>query len=435
MERTESIDDSKSKGKPKGHSANETERACLDFYLADIRDTPVLDRAEQARLGKEMDSAEAALRDALIPVPETTRRVIAIWKERMNNGLVSGVLTESFRDGSGTDWTKFVDQNLALAQRALEDFEKAFERGAPAGDLDEIRSEMERPLHEARIALPYLLDAFEGLAEAADPEEVKGGKASLSKRIEAANVARERLFSARNRFVSHNLRLVIRTAKNYRGRGVPFADLIQEGNLGLIRAVEKFDYKRGYAFSTYGIWWIEQAINRAVGNDSRVIRLPGPIIDRQREMRSIEGRVRASSSPEASDFELASAVAGAGAEMDELRRSFSAEISLEAPVGGTEGVTVGDALQNDSTPGSEEQIDGEILRERVRSLLEVLPARNQQAMEWRYGLAGGDPLSLAEIGRRIGLSRERVRQIEKQSLEKMVELEAASDLFDEMNLN
>ncbi|HKK52113.1 MAG TPA: sigma-70 family RNA polymerase sigma factor [Myxococcota bacterium] len=409
------------------------EPAILDHYLDEIRDTPVLSTHEQDDLCVAMAEAERSLRAELSTLPETARQVVQEWRDRQERGLVSGALSHFHRDASGTNWSREIDEKLARVQATLGRFEKARKARASRARQSELREELARRLEEAHIALPRLVTILEGLPSSADPGEVGGPKA-LGAILDRAAEALARLTDSKNRFISHNLRLVIRCAKNYRGQGVPFLDLIQEGNVGLIRAVEKFDYTRGYKFSTYAVWWIEQALVRAVANDSRVIRVPSPVLDQQRKMKQVERQLRVSRAAEPSEMMLAEAVVQGDSEVDDLRRSLSAEISCEAPLGGAEALTVGETLSAEVEAEPCEDLDREALRRALQALLPSLSDRDRKVIEWRYGLLDRAPQTLAEIGKRIGVSRERVRQIEKQALAALRTNEAALDLARDMGL-
>jgi len=409
------------------------EPAILDNYLGEIRDTPVLSAHEQDHLSIAMGEAERSLREEMAKVPETARRIVHEWRDRQQRGLVSGALSHFHRDASGTNWSEVIDEKLATVESSLQRFERARKRRASRERLASIRAELAEQLDAAHIALPKLVSILESLPATADPAEV-GGRPAMAALLGRAAEALARLTDSKNRFISHNLRLVIRCAKSYRGQGVPFLDLIQEGNVGLIRAVEKFDYTRGYKFSTYAVWWIEQALVRAVANDSRVIRVPSPVLDQQRKMKQVERQMRVSLAAEPSERVLAEAVAGSEEEIDDLRRSLSAEISCEAPVGSADALTVGETLA--SEPGEEPctEFDQAALGRALATLLPDLDQRDRSVIEWRYGLGGRPPQTLAEIGRRLGVSRERVRQIEKQALGTLRESRAARELARELGL-
>jgi RNA polymerase primary sigma factor len=343
-------------------------------------------------------------------------------------------MSHSHRDGSDTDWSRVIDDKLSIVQSTLARFEKARKAGSSRARQASLRSELADQIHEAHIALPRLVSILEMLPECADPDEV-GGPEEQAEIVSAAREALARLTDSKNRFITHNLRLVVRCAKNYRGQGVSFLDLIQEGNLGLVRAVEKFDYDRGYKFSTYAVWWIEQALVRAVANNSRIVRVPSPILDKQRKLKQVEREIRTSCIPEPSEFDLASSVVESHQEVDDLRRSLTAEVSCEAPIGGAETLTVGETLTSDDVPDPNEAFDHQALQRALQLLLPVLSDRERDVIEWRYGLRGGQPRTLAEIGKQIGVSRERVRQIEKQALEALRENSEAREVALAMGLH
>jgi RNA polymerase primary sigma factor len=406
----------------------------LERYLREIRDTPVLSSGEQVALCEAMEQAEDALRGALAEIPETARQVIAHWKDRQAKGLVTGALSRFHRDGSGRNWTRVIDDRLAELEATLDRLETKLAQRAPRRELDALREELADRLRAADVALPLLITVFESLPEQASAREA-GGTRRLERRLAEASEALARLSDSKNRFITHNLRLVIRCAKNYRNQGIPFLDLIQEGNAGLIRAVEKFDHRRGYKFSTYAVWWIEQALVRAVANDARVVRVPSPIIDQQRKLKRLEQELRAVRDTEPTDLELAERLSTSVAEIDALRRSLGSEVSSQAPIGGTDALTIEETLSDTDLDEFDLPIDRERLRIGLEGLLQSLPERERMVIEWRFGLAGRSPLTLAEIGARLDVSRERVRQIEKQALASLSELQLAQQMAEELDLH
>jgi len=405
----------------------------LESYLREIRDTPVLSTAEQNRLCEQMETAEQALREAMAAIPETTRQVVALWQSRRAAGLVTGALSRHHRDGSGRNWSRIIDERLTGAEAALEQLERRIAARAPQRERNALRQRLAERLLEAEIALPRLITILEGLRRNASATET-GGPKRLARLLAEADEALARLSDSKNRFITHNLRLVIRCAKNYRNQDIPFLDLIQEGNAGLIRAVEKFDHRRGYKFSTYAVWWIEQALVRAVANGSRVVRVPSPLLDLQRKLRRLEQDLRVSVSEEPSDLELAARLSTRVDEIDELRRSLSPEVSCQSPVGGTESLTVEETLSDSDSDDFSEPLDREALRKGFERLLDSLSERERQVIEWRFGLAGRPPLTLSDIGERLDVSRERVRQIEKQALASLRDLSPAQQMAQELEL-
>lgn len=407
-----------------------SDREILQSYLDDIFDTRVLGQDEQLGLLKQMEAAEAGLRDALASIPETARRLVARWQERRMNGHVTGALSRRHRDDHDHDLNQIVDAAFESIEDALRRFDEDRKRRAPRRARASAQRLSERVL-AAEIALPILLETHAGLsAKRAEAwlAEIDGIREQLMR----ADEERARLSDSKNRFISHNLRLVVRCAKSFRGRGVPFLDLIQEGNVGLIRAVEKFDYRRGYKFSTYAVWWIEQALVRVVTNDARTVRVPSPIIDQQRKLRRLEDQLRASSDSEPSVRDLAVRLGLDVSEADDLCRSLAPEVSTQAIVRGSEDLLIEDTLAAPETADVADELDRSALREGLFAILPVLEDREREVIVARFGLGEQPTKTLAEIGRKLGVSRERVRQIELHALEQLREQGAARRLAAEM---
>jgi RNA polymerase primary sigma factor len=341
----------------------------------------------------------------------------------------------------------------SAAPADLPDFEADSDLGMPIG-FDEPLDEDLEAIEDDLGKIELIHDA--GYQQAIDTDDVvslylkEAGRVpllnadeevALAKRMEAAKLAQEQLdeygdqlplddrfeleeiiesgTQAQEHLVRANARLVISVAKKYVGRGVPFLDLIQEGNIGLIRAARKFEYERGHKFSTYATWWIRQAVSRAVADQGRTIRVPVHMGDQINRLRRISLNLTQRLGRDPNMDELAEAMETTPDKISSLLEISRRPISLETPTDEDEESEIGDFVEDISSPAPSEITDREMLREHLAAALRKLPEREAHILELRYGLADGEAHTLEEVGKEIGVTRERVRQLEAQALNRL----------------
>jgi RNA polymerase primary sigma factor len=312
-------------------------------------------------------------------------------------------------------------------------------REATGPARDRIDAKIAKDLYEAELSLELQRRLFARLREKravlqrVQEQRTRGARAELERelglpavafhaRMDAVESAYDGMMERKNRFVWHNLKLVVSVAKDFRGSGFAFSDLIQEGNAGLIRAVEKFDWRRGHKFSTYAVWWIRQALIRAIQNHSRTIRLPSHQHDALRAYAQARARLRLEHEGEPTSEEIAEAMGITPTEVEELAAMAPEMVSLDAEVAGRDSIRprrLEEVLSDPDAQSALDDIERTRLADQARRGLSRLDDRERSILTWRFGLDGGEEHTLQEIGERLGLSRERARQLEARALAKL----------------
>jgi RNA polymerase primary sigma factor len=249
-------------------------------------------------------------------------------------------------------------------------------------------------------------------------EELARGNVSSRRRQELRRLIEDG-WAAREHLITANSRLVISVAKKYMGRGVPFLDLIQEGNIGLIRATKKFDYRRGHKFSTYATWWIRQAVTRAIADQGRTIRVPVHMGDQINKLLRVQHQLTQRLGREPTVDELANALEVPPKKVENMIQVARRPLSLETPTDDEEDSVLGDFIEDDEAPPPDDTATYNLLREHLEEVLNSLPPREVRILQLRYGLLDGQAYTLEEVGRKMGVTRERVRQIEAQALSRL----------------
>lgn len=360
-------------------------------------------------------SIEAKLRD-----------LIAIGKER--GTLSQDEIVDTFADEKiSTDEYRAIIDRIISEKIIIPDIDEL--------SLDRFKIEETAHYHPTIDPVRSYLKEIGKIKLLSAEEEVE-----LAKKIEEGKIAAEKLKNnpdlteeerfrlqrivkegerARKKLITSNLRLVVSIAKNFLGRGLTFLDLIQEGNLGLMKAVEKFDYKKGYKFSTYATWWIRQAITRAIADQARLIRIPVHMVESINKMNRVQKALAQKLGRDPSPEEIAREMGIEVEKVEEMLKISSEPVSLEQPIGEEEDSTVGDFVPDEKSPDPVEYAARKMLREDIKKLLEGLSERERKVIELRYGLIDDQQRTLEEVGQEFGVTRERIRQIESKAIKKL----------------
>jgi RNA polymerase primary sigma factor len=334
-------------------------------------------------------------------------------------------LDELFLRLNGEGIQVLYETSLKEADNGDEDTSEDTKEAEEQFDLSEIASDDTISLYLKEMARVPLLTAEEEVTLAREFEQGRHSRAVMT-REGCSREERERLGHlvhrgerARDHLIRANTRLVVSIAKRYLGQGVPFLDLIQEGNLGLIKAVEKFDYHRGHRFSTYATWWIRQAITRALADQGRVIRLPVHLSDRIRKVYQVAQQLEQDWGRKPSPEEIAEELALPPQKVQWMLRVSQRPLSLEKPVGEEEDSELGSFIEDENTPTPTDTAYHHILQEKLEDILTSLTPREARILRLRFGLQDGRSYTLEEVGQKFGLTRERIRQIEHEALDRL----------------
>jgi RNA polymerase primary sigma factor len=420
-------------------------------YFREIGPVETLTAEQEVALAKRVDAHTAGLRREILGIPFAARFVVERWSQLRGAERVTATMSAVPADRREADASPRMDRALRRVALLLDRRDKlsgSYQARNTTAKLERLDQDMQRALIRANLSPTLLEEILKGLREreallsrrssgtgartSRQQLEFEVGLSAKEFRARMRKIEKEEssLHEARNEFTRHNLKLVIRVAKEFRGMGIAMPDLVQEGNLGLIHAVGKFEHTRGFKFSTYAVWWIRQAMIRAIQNQSRTIRLPSHVYDRSMRYQRILKQLSTSLGRTPTTKELAKKLEVNEKQIEMLSRIRQKPTSLDAPIRNSEEESLGDLIEDTEAINPVDELHREQLTVTLSSLLIHLSDRERDVLSQRFGLAGKPNHTLQEIANTLGLSRERVRQIQAGAIARLRELGADRGLFD-----
>ncbi len=387
----------------------------LGAYFLKLRTVPLLTREGEVDIARQIEDGENQVVHALVASPIALAELIKIADEIKKGSIRLRDVTRSASDDDASDDALELRAQLIKLFAPVRRYASLLEKRTPANVLRPVRERATTALEQVRLSRSAIDRVTLRIRRAYRREGTKKLEQVLMQiraGERAADVAKARLVEA-------NLRLVVAIAKKGQNQGLQLVDLIQEGNIGLMRAVDKFDYRRGYKFSTYATWWIRQAVSRAIADQGRTIRTPVHMVETANKLRKVSRQLEQAYGREPSVEELAEASELPIEKVKIALRTGRQPVSLETPVGEDGEARMGDFIVDESILGPSEEFNKKEIFKEARALLKNLTEREEQVLRMRFGLDGQEERTLSEIGQSFSLTRERIRQIESQALRKL----------------